>query len=77
MLFSITIFTLNAHTLMFSPISTNPNIYHANVFCRENVDCSLCLLHSCSAYPGSELVVANTLTKWKKLEPDEINFSQG
>ena len=25
------------------------------------------------AYPGSEFVVA----KWKKLEPNEINFSQG
>ena len=29
------------------------------------------------AYPGSELVVANTLAKWKKLEPNEINLSQG
>ena len=29
------------------------------------------------AYPGSEFVVANTLSKWKKLEPNEINFSQG
>ena len=29
------------------------------------------------AYPGSELVVANSLAKWKKLEPNEINFSQG
>ena len=29
------------------------------------------------AYPGSEFVVANTLAKWKKLEPFEINFSQG
>ena len=29
------------------------------------------------AYPGSESVVANTLAKWKKLEPNEINFSQG
>ena len=29
----------------------------------------------CRAYPGSELVVANTLAK--KLEPNEINFSQG
>ena len=26
---------------------------------------------------GSEFVVANTLAKWKKLEPNEINFSQG
>ena len=29
------------------------------------------------AYPGSKFVVANTLAKWKKLEPDEINLSQG
>ena len=29
------------------------------------------------AYPGSELVVANTLAKWKRLEPNDINFSQG
>ena len=28
------------------------------------------------AYPGSEFVVANTLAKWKKLEPNEFNFSQ-
>ena len=27
-------------------------------------------------YPGSELIVANTLAKWKKLEPNEIDFSQ-
>ena len=31
---------------------------------------------STRAYPGSEFVVANTLAKWKKLEPNEINFSQ-
>ena len=29
------------------------------------------------AYPGSEFVVANTLAKWIKLEPNDINFSQG
>ena len=29
------------------------------------------------AYPGSEFVVANNLAKLKKLEPNEINFSQG
>ena len=28
------------------------------------------------ANPGSEFVVANTLAKWKKLEPNEIGFSQ-
>ena len=32
---------------------------------------------SIRAYPGSEFVVANTLAKWKKLEPNEINSSQG
>ena len=26
---------------------------------------------------GSEFVVAKTLAKWKKLEPNEIDFSQG
>ena len=29
------------------------------------------------AYPGSEFVVAKTLAKWKNLEPNEIDFSQG
>ena len=29
------------------------------------------------AYTGSEFVVANTFAKWKKLEPNEINCSQG
>ena len=29
------------------------------------------------AYPGSEFDVANTFAKWKKLEQNEINFSQG
>ena len=29
------------------------------------------------AYPGSEFDVANTLAKWKKLEPNEIEISQG
>ena len=28
------------------------------------------------ANPGSEFVVANTLAKWKKLEPNEINFTK-
>ena len=31
----------------------------------------------CRAYPGSDFVVANTLAKCKKLEPNEINFSHG
>ena len=29
------------------------------------------------AYPGSEFVVANTLAKWKNVEPNAIDFSQG
>ena len=29
------------------------------------------------ADPGSEFVAANTFAKWKKLEPNEISFSQG
>ena len=29
------------------------------------------------ANPSSEFVEANTLAKWKKLEPYEIDFSQG
>ena len=33
-------------------------------------------LPSSKAYSGSEFVVANTLAKWKKLEPNEINISQ-
>ena len=33
--------------------------------------------YSIRADPGSEFVVGNTLAKSKKLEPDEINFSQG
>ena len=37
---------------------------------------SICL-RSGRAYPGSEFVVANTLAKWKKFEPNEINLSQG
>ena len=37
-------------------------------------------IHKCQfsqAYPGSEFVVANILAKLKKLEPNEIDFSQG
>ena len=32
------------------------------------------LTYTCRAYPGLEFVVANTLAKWKKLEPNGINF---
>ena len=28
------------------------------------------------AYPGFEFAVANTLAKWKKLEPNEINLAK-
>ena len=34
-------------------------------------------VNSWGAYSGSEFVVANTLAKWRKLEPNEIDFSQG
>ena len=37
---------------------------------------SLFLCGDYRAYPGSEFVVANTLAKLKKLEPNEISFSQ-
>ena len=40
------------------------------------MDFSVCVINT-SACPGSEFVVANTLAKWKKLEPDEIDFSLG
>ena len=29
------------------------------------------------AYPSLEFVVANTLAKWEKMEPNEIDFCQG
>ena len=35
------------------------------------------LVDAFRAYPGSEIVVANTLAKWNKLKPSEINFNQG
>ena len=34
------------------------------------------LVRKARAYPGSEFVVANSLAKRKKLEPNEIEFSQ-
>ena len=34
-------------------------------------------LYGVRAYSSSEFVVANTFAKWKKLEPNEIDFSQG
>ena len=34
-------------------------------------------IHILRAYTGSVFDVANTLAKWKMLEPNEINFSQG
>ena len=35
------------------------------------------LLEYLRAYLDSEFAVANSLAKWKKLEPNDINFSQG
>ena len=37
---------------------------------------SISMLPLCRANPGSEFVVANTLAEWKKLEPNEFDFSQ-
>ena len=56
---------------------TNMNLIGATYYCV-----SICLhQHSFClvswVYPGSEFVVANTLAKWIKLEPNEIDFSQG
>ena len=42
----------------------------------SNLDQNLDLEPCYRAYPGSEFVIANTLAKWKKLEPNEIDFSQ-
>ena len=39
--------------------------------------CRILIRWLCKAYPGSVFVVANTVAKWKKLEPNETNFSQG
>ena len=51
------------------------------MFCvhKRNVSgsCFFYAHKTCRANPGSEFVVANTLAKWKKLEPNEIEgFSQ-
>ena len=44
------------------------------LMCTQYINYTQCL---CRAYPGSKFVVANTLAKWKKLEPNEVDFSQG
>ena len=46
---------------------------------KKRITKALIRLRGCTgrAYPGSEFVVANTLAKWEKLEPNEINFNQG
>ena len=52
----------------------------AAVFLGENLLLRISALSLASeyrAFPGSEFVVANTLAKWKKLKPNEIDFSQG
>ena len=36
----------------------------------------ICCSIFCRAYPGSQFVIVNTVAKWKKLEPNEINLSQ-
>ena len=44
------------------------------IFFYVNLILSYMLLRQSRAYPGIELVVAKTLAKWKKLEPNEINL---
>ena len=46
--------------------SCNPSISGSHVFTHQ----------PCRANPGSEFVLANTLAKWKKLEPNNFDFSQ-
>ena len=42
-----------------------------SVFCSgSDQNCSFCISRS---FPGSEFVAANTLAKWKQLEPNEID----
>ena len=51
------------------------------ISCRGSFYINMILVHMiiryCRAHRGSEFDVANTLAKWKKLKPNEINFSQG
>ena len=47
------------------------------LFCVCFVIFRLAYMYIFRAYPSSEFVVANTLAEWKKLEPNEMDFSQG
>ena len=55
---------------------TNSNA-HCVTKHKEKVVRIVALFRSIRANPGLEFVVANTLAKWKKLEPNEMDFSQG
>ena len=43
---------------------------------KSEICCVVICYCTCRAYPGSEFVVSNTLAKWEKLEPNEIDLSQ-
>ena len=49
------------------------SFYRGQIFAQDSV----VIKTKFRAYPGSEFVVANTLAKLKKLEPNEINLSHG
>ena len=51
--------------------------FHAKNVLNLTYNGCMCIFQGLRAYPGSEFVVENTLAKWKKLEPSEINFIQG
>ena len=45
----------------------------AGDICRQRIK-TIQVWSQVRAYPGSEFVVLNTLAKWKKLEPNAIDF---
>ena len=61
--------------LLESDCSSIPVVLLMSVFA-----CLCCISpsgHTLGWSIGSEFIVANTLAKWKKLEPNEIDLSQG
>ena len=46
-------------------------MYNLLIFFEKGIKCNLY-----RAYPGSECVVANTFAKWKKLEPNKMNYKE-
>ena len=58
-------------------LSFSSLVHYLNEFGKNNLKQSVTLFTKGRANPGAEFVVANTLTKWKKVEPNEINLCQG